>query len=101
MKRKEKEIINRPSKLLKNYIKDDEQLLKENRRTIEEKFNNLSLNTFNKNYKELNSVDIRNLIEEIISSLYVIRKNIPFNFIDVVRLVLDHPEINLIDRNVG
>lgn len=101
MKRKEKEIINRPSKLLKNYIKDDEQLLKENRRTIEEEFNNLSLNTFNKNYKELNSVDIRNLIEEIISSLYVIRKNIPFNFIDVVRLVLDHPEINLIDRNVG
>ena len=100
MERKETEITNRPSKLLKAYIKDDEQLLAENEKKNADSENNLSQKLFGKQHEDIQTADLRNFTEEVICSLYVLRKNIPFNFIDVLKLLLNHPEIDVIDRNV-
>lgn len=101
MRRKESEIVNRPGKLLKSCVKTDEQLLRETAQEREERRETLSNKLFKKHYAQITEKDLYAVSEELIQSLYLLRKNIPFNIVDVLELVLSHPKLNLIDRNVN
>jgi hypothetical protein len=101
MRRKESEIVNRPGKLLKSCVKTDEQLLEESRETRADQQASLSNKLFNKSYGQITETDLHKAVEEMIQSLYLLRKNIPFNIVDLLNLIISHPRLRLIDRNVS
>ena len=59
----------------------------------------MSSQLFGKAYHKVTATDLNHLVEEMLRSLFLIRKNMPDNFPDILNLALWHPNLDFLDRN--
>ena len=99
VQRKEEEIKKRPKTDLHGVLAISNVELatlygKENLQKNEE----LARVLFGKVFDEITKVDLHDLTEEILRSLFLVRKNMPDNFPEILNFVIWHKNLDFLDR---
>ena len=81
-------------------MKKDSELSNQFRDQMTKSRDELCDTVFGKSYDNISSSELHKFTEELISSMYILRKDVPFNFNQIARLVVEHPNANALDRNV-
>lgn len=87
--------------MYRSMIKNDSEIAAQLSGVKSKSLAALSNDIFKKDYDQITNAELQSFVEDLISSLYVLRKNLPFNFNHVLRLAFFHPNLNIIDRNVS
>ena len=53
---------------------------------------------FKKPYNSVTRSEITQAVEELICSLFMFRKNMPFNLPDIITVILEHPKTRYLDK---
>lgn len=59
----------------------------------------MSRKLFNKPYREVTGAELAGITDDIIKGMLMFRKNAPFSFVEMVNLVLGHPNTPYLSKN--
>ena len=101
MTRKEKESLRRnaATSALSHMDLSDKKLSRALSTKVTARNDAISQSLFQKEYRHVSSKELKSLNEYLLKSIYVLRTNLPLNFVELIHFVLEHPRLHLVDRS--
>lgn len=82
-----------------NFAASEEQLATLFAEDVARAKDELSMQLFGKAHSLLTKQDLHGLTNQLLSGLYMFRRNCPFNLPDLIALVFEHPRTDFLDKN--